>query len=149
MAAVVWALFLRLAEPTSFIRYQRDRDCHHKHDQRPNHHVCGQAPAATLSHPFSPTIGLIGALVFPQAIPQSRPSAAGANVAGCKGAEQWEEMRPPRWGAMRAPAAGSDFPTHVLRSVFAGDGYMSYRGTIFGDRSSWAIFAAWKIVMRT
>ncbi|CDX28908.1 hypothetical protein MPLDJ20_120385 [Mesorhizobium plurifarium] len=85
--AVVWALFLRLAEPTSFMRYQRDRDCHRKHDQRPNHHVCGRAPAATLSHPFSPTIGLIGALVFPQAIPQSRPSAAGANVAGCKGAE--------------------------------------------------------------
>jgi hypothetical protein len=28
-------------------------------------------------------------------------------------------------------------------------GYMSYRGTNFGDRNSWAIFAAWKIVMRT
>jgi hypothetical protein len=28
-------------------------------------------------------------------------------------------------------------------------GYVSHRGTNFGDRNSWAIFAAWKIVMRT
>ena len=31
----------------------------------------------------------------------------------------------------------------------AANGYVSYRGTSFGDRRSWAIFAAWKIVIRT
>lgn len=49
-----------------------------------------------------------------------------------------------------APFPQLDGPaSFVLLSVFARDGYMSYRGTIFGDRSSWAIFAAWKIVIRT